>query len=102
MPDSTNRHPDGHSVDTRHSMTPAKTMFLQVGRKRYAVATFEQASQMFCIARDKNGEGSSKTPSPLIVDDAGSVIAHVSYNGRVWPGPSYVANATPLYDNRVG
>lgn len=79
----------------------AKTMFLQVGAHRYQVATFEQASQMFCAARDKNGEGASKTPSPLIVDDAGSVIAHVSYNGRVWAGQSWAPDATPLFDNRV-
>jgi hypothetical protein len=54
--------------------TLAKTMFLQVGRKRYAVATFEQASQMFCIARDKMGEGSSKIPSQRIVDENGEAI----------------------------
>lgn len=82
-------------------MTPAKTMFLQVGRRRYSVATFEQASQMFCIARDTMGEGASKTPSPKIVDEAGAVIAHVSYNGRVWAGESWTQDATPLYDNRV-
>jgi hypothetical protein len=79
----------------------SKLMFLQVGERRYQVASFEQASQMFCIARDKNGEGASKTPSPLIVDDAGAVIAHVSYNGRVWPGSEWAANAAPLYDNRM-
>jgi hypothetical protein len=82
-------------------MTPTKTMFLKVGRRRYPIATFAQASQMFCIARDKAGEGSSRTPSPLIVDDAGAVIGHVSYNGRVWPGPTWTADCTPLYDNRV-
>jgi hypothetical protein len=78
-----------------------KAMFLHVGGKAYQVASFAQASQMFCIARDKNGEGASNTPSPLIVDDAGSVIAHVSYNGRVWPGDAWTVDAMPLYDNRV-
>jgi hypothetical protein len=80
--------------------TLAKAMFLWVGGKTYEVASFAQASQMFCIARDKNGEGASKTPSPLIVDDTGSVIAHVSYNGRVWPGDAWTVDAIPLYDNR--
>ena len=80
--------------------TPTKTMVLQVGEHRYQVATFAQASRMFCIARDKNGEGASNTPSPKIVDEAGAVIAHVSYNGRVWAGATYVPDATPLYDNR--
>jgi hypothetical protein len=78
-----------------------KPMFLHVGGKTYQVASFAQASQMFCIARDKNGAGASNTPSPLIVDDAGSVIAHVSYNGRVWPGDAWTVDAMPLYDNRV-
>jgi hypothetical protein len=78
-----------------------KAMFLRVGYKTYEVASFAQASQMFCIARDKHGEGASNTPSPLIVDGAGLVIAHVSYNGRVWPGIAWTADATPLYDNRV-
>lgn len=77
--------------------TPTKTMFLKVGRKLYQVATFAQASQMFCIARDANGEGASNTPTPLIVDETGSVIGHVSYNGRVWAGPSYVAGSQPLF-----
>jgi hypothetical protein len=82
-------------------MTPAKTMFLQIGRKRFQVATFEQASRMFCVARDKSGEGASRTPTPKIVDERGDVIGHVSYNGRVWAGASYVPGAQPLYDNRV-
>jgi hypothetical protein len=68
--------------------------------KAYQVASYAQASQMFCIARDKAGEGASNTPSPLIVDDAGSVIAHVSYNGRVWPAEAWTVDAIPLYDNR--
>jgi hypothetical protein len=80
--------------------TLTKAMFLRVGGKAYEVASFAQASQMFCIARDKSGEGASNTPSPLIVDDTGLVIAHVSYNGRVWPGGAWTVDAIPLYDNR--
>jgi hypothetical protein len=76
-------------------------MFLRVGGKAYQVVSFAQASKMFCIARDRNGEGASNTPSPLIVDDTGSVIAHVSYNGRVWPGVAWTVCAKPLFDNRV-
>lgn len=75
-------------------------IFLCVGGNAYHVTSFAQASQMFCIARDTNGEGASNTPSPLIVDDAGSVVAHISYNGRVWPGNTWTVEAVPLYDNR--
>jgi hypothetical protein len=92
--------PDLRNISPR-AETPTKAMFLRVGGKVCEVASFAQASQMFCIARDKNGEGASNTPSPLIVDDAGSVIAHVSYNGRVWPGDAWTIEAIPLYDNRV-
>jgi hypothetical protein len=82
-------------------MTPTKTMFLQIGRKRFQIASFEEASRMFCAARDKLGEGASRTPSPKIVDERGEVIGHVSYNGRVWAGETYVPDAAPLYDNRA-
>jgi hypothetical protein len=78
-------------------MTPAKTMFLEIGRKRYQIASFEEASSMFCMARDRLGEGASKTPSPKIVDEYGAVIGYVSYNGRVWAGATYVAGASPLF-----
>ena len=77
------------------------TMFLQIGHKRFQIATFEEASRMFCTARDEAGEGASRTPTPLIVDEKGDIIGHVSYNGRVWTGASYVSGSLPLYDNRV-
>lgn len=82
-----------------------KTMFLQVGQRRYSVATFEQASQMFCAARDKLmlEQGSSKISSQMIVDEHGETIGHVSYNGCVWPGSplAWAPGSVPLYDNRV-
>lgn len=82
-------------------MTLTKAMFLQVGRMRFQVATFEQASLMFCAARDEADEGARRTPIPLIVDEQGTIIGHISYNGRVWSGPTYASDAKLLYDNRV-
>ena len=35
--------------------------------------------RIFCAARDKAGEGASRTPSLRIVDEQGVVIGHVSY-----------------------
>jgi hypothetical protein len=81
-------------------MPLAKTMFLEIGRKRFQIASYEEASRMFCAVRDKMGEGASRTPSPNIVDERGKVIAHVSYNGRVWAGATYAPDAMPLYDDR--
>ena len=83
-------------------MTPSKTMFLQIGRRRYQVASFQEASEMFCRARDVMGEGASKTPKALIVDEMGKAFARISYNGRVWAGTEYDPNATPIYDNGSG
>lgn len=78
-----------------------RELFLQIGQRRYQVASFEQASDMFCTARDASGLGASEIEErALIVSNTGVILAHVSYNGRVWAGPEYVADATPLYDNR--
>jgi len=81
----------------------APTMFLQVGRKRYQVESFKQASEMFCAVRDKAGEGSSRTPTTLIVDEQGRVVGHVTYNGRVWAGlpTEWQVGTRPIYDNRT-
>jgi len=78
-------------------------MFLQIGRRRYQVDSFQQASEMFCRARDKMGEGASKTPSPQIVDETGSVIGYVAYNGRVFAGEpqAWTASTALLFDNRA-
>ena len=79
----------------------ARPLFIQIGRRRYQVASFAQASQMYCRARDAHGEGASKTPSALIVDEHGAEVASVSYNGRVWPAAEWRADMRPLYDNRA-
>lgn len=78
-------------------------MFLQIGTRRYQVDSFRQASEMFCLARDKMGEGASKTPLPSIVDEAGKVLGHLAYNGRVFAGSpkGWTAQTPILFDNRV-
>ena len=65
---------------------PATTLTLAIGKRRYAVATLEDASRMFCAARDKSGFGNSKINNPLIYRPDGTLLGYVSYNGRVWPG----------------
>lgn len=92
---------NNHKVKESVARIPCiEVMFLQVGALAYRVTSFAQASQMFCVARDKYGEGTSNTPTPLIVDGDGLVIARVSYNGRVWPGTAWTIDAKPLYDNQ--
>jgi hypothetical protein len=80
----------------------AGVMFLQVGRKRYQVSGFEQASAMFCRARDAamtNGLEPNEVPQTFIVDESGKKIARVSWNGRVWPPAEWKRDMIPLYDN---
>ncbi len=62
------------------------TLVMVVGKRRYPVASLEEASAMFCAARNKAGTGAKDTPTPMIFDTAGKLVAHVSYNGRVWAG----------------
>jgi hypothetical protein len=90
------------------SILLAKTMFLQIGKRRYQVASFQQASQMFCAARDATNTrtcygGASKIKSPHIVDETGSVVGYVAYNGRVFAGEpkAWTSTTALLFDNRV-
>jgi N12 class adenine-specific DNA methylase len=91
--------------------TPAVEMYLEVGNKRYQVSDYKDASEKVVQARDVfelHGGSGSNFPSPTIVDSNGKVIAHVSWNGRVWPGRpgrpgdpgDWTPDTKPLYDNR--
>ena len=83
-------------------MTPATRFYAKLGEKRHPVASFEDASMKWLRALRSTGLGSSKLPSRLlIVDEHGTTVAHVSYNGRVWPGVEWSDGAAPLYDSRV-
>lgn len=90
---------------------PAVEMYLEVGDKRYQIADYKEASDKVSAARDafeREGHGSSDFASPTIVDSNGRIIAHVSWNGRVWPGRpgrpgdpgDWEPGTKPLYDNR--
>jgi hypothetical protein len=80
-----------------------KTLFLEIGRKRVQVASFEEASRMFCAVRNRAGTGASRTPPAKIVDEAGKRIGYVAYNGRVFEGTpqAWTSSTRLLYDNCV-
>lgn len=59
-------------------------LFLQVGRKRYQVASIEQAVAMHNEAREASEHGASKFPRVTIVNANGAHLYDISYNGRVW------------------
>ena len=63
-----------------------RELFLQIGRKRYQVASIADAVAMYEQARDASGLGASETPRVTIVDREGGHLYGISYNGRVWDG----------------
>ena len=77
--------------------------YVQIGRKQWPFVGLAETSAMFCAARDKSGNGASRTPKCLVVDANGNTVAHVSYNGRVWAGNGndWTPDTTPLYCNRA-
>ena len=79
-------------------MIPAANFMVIVGRHRFPAAYLREASILFRLARDQFGEGADLTPVPEIADTTGKIVAHISYNGRVWCGPkgSWSAGDVPL------
>ena len=47
------------------------------------VDSLEDASRQYQIAHDASGLGVSQWPNGTVYD-SGRIVAHVSYNGRVW------------------
>lgn len=90
---------------------PAVEMYLEIGEKRYQISDYKDASDKVSAAREKlieQGGDIHAFAAPSIVDSNGKVIAHVSWNGRVWPGRpgrpgdpgDWTPDTKPLYDNR--
>lgn len=72
------------------------TYRLKLRGRTYPVETLKECSDIFSAVRDQSGQGCSRFPNGKIFK-GGKQIAYVSYNGRVWPGTTYVADVTPLY-----
>ena len=74
-------------------------MMALVNGKTFPATSLAQVSKAYLDTIAALGLGSSQVPKCLIVD-RGRVLAHVSYNGRVWPGDpqSWTADLRPLYD----
>lgn len=71
-----------------------------VNGKRVPVQSWEQLSSALRNTIDATGVGASQTPAVRVVDHNGKVIAHVSYNGKVWPGDvsEWKSGIKPLYE----
>lgn len=58
-----------------------------VGNRYHAVNSWRDVSIAYRRTIEALDLGSSRAPGCEILDSFGTVVAHVSYNGRVWLGP---------------
>lgn len=54
--------------------------------------SIEEASETYCLERDTRNVGVSKCSQGTVMRD-GHVVAHISYNGRIWPVEKPAAGA---------
>lgn len=59
---------------------------VRMGNRVFPIDDLADAQRKFNQFRDAGGQGASSTPNVDIVNDAGDVVAHFSYNGRIWEG----------------
>jgi len=81
-------------------------LYVEIEGKRLPMASYAQASEAYVRAIEQtgataSGETGPKAPSLNITDSNGKIVAHISYNGKVWSGPAEKAfggDATLLYN----
>lgn len=61
-------------------------MLKMKGEPLTPVTSFKEASHIYQDRRDDSGEGASTFDFGKVVGSGGKILAHVSYNGRVWAG----------------
>jgi hypothetical protein len=71
-----------------------------------AVKDYAEASGIVEELREQHmemGHGNSTFPRMTIVDlSTGATVAHVSWNGKVWPGEQWTPDSKPLYEPGKG
>lgn len=60
------------------------------------LTSFEACQRAYVTARDLSGLGASRFGTGEVLDEAGQVIAHISYNGRLWPPLPWSPDMRPL------
>lgn len=81
-------------------MTHVHGLAARVGRRAFPVTSWEQVSRAYRDTLAALDLGSSQAPRCEILNLRGEVVAHVSYNGRVWPGRTWQDGTKPIYDPR--
>ncbi len=79
-------------------MVPSEQIFIRLGARRFAVPSLAIASAKWVEVIDRMGVGASQTPVPVIETQAGSIIAHVTFNGRVFAGKPGSERYAVLFD----
>lgn len=71
-----------------------------VGRKYHPVTCWRDVSEAYRHMLDALDLGASRAPRCDILDSTGQIVAHVSYNGRIWAGSAteWQPNSKPLYE----
>ncbi len=63
------------------------------------VSSYHEAS--VAVSKFIGNRGASQCPRGMgLIVDGGKIVAHVSYNGRVWAGTTWKSGDVPLYDPR--
>lgn len=71
-----------------------------VGNRYHAVTSWRDVSVAYRRTIEALDLGSSRAPACDILDGTGQIVAHVSYNGRVWLGArrDWQPGSQPLYE----
>jgi hypothetical protein len=57
---------------------------VRIGRRTFPFTSFEHVSDTYVRATGVADVGMRDAPKCEILDPTGKVVAHVSYNGRIW------------------
>ncbi len=80
--------------------TPKQRLFVERGGERFEVDSLEEASQKWNSYRDtaiqQGGRPDTAGGGARIVDQNGTEVARISWNGKVWPPGEYKEGQRPL------
>lgn len=79
-----------------YGQNPNQSLYGSEPNKTVTVKSFKEASKVCQKFIEDNDLGGGNWDGGLILDDNNKVIAHVSYNGRVWEGESWTSNTKEI------
>lgn len=81
------------------TLFPVAGLTAAVGAQAFPVESWHQVSSAYRRLIERLDLGASQAPPCVIRDASGAPIAHVSYNGKIWPGSPahWRPGATPIF-----